>query len=220
MFAATIGGQLRRGLMTGANPAGEQVVRRQAQVGRALPAGSSRDERLDPFALPARFAVSDKNADKAVRFVELTRERVVLRRVVRGIKMAVNLPVTAFLGVALRMQPPDGDRPGAVSIVLEHRDAGLSLPLYSAADGTDIVAEWQSWARVLGMPLLIAEADGRLREPFDRIGAVRVAAPTRRRRRRSAIRTRRPSILLRRKVGGPIASAPVHRGEREIIARN
>ena len=166
-----------------------------------MPAGSSRDERLDPFALPVRFATTDATADGRMRTVELTRERVVVRRAVRGIKMAVNLPVAAYLGVAIRMQAPAGDNPGAVSIVLEHRDPALSLPLYRAADNLDIVAEWQSWARVLKLPLLVAEADGRLREPFDRIGAVRVARPTGRRRRRSAIRRRRPSIQLRRKVG-------------------
>jgi hypothetical protein len=195
-------------------------VRRQTQVGRVHPAGWSRDERLDPFSLPIRFAVSDAAADGRVRVVELTRKRVVLRRAVRGIKMAVNLPVAAYLGVSIRMEAPADDTAGAVSIVLEHRDPALSLPLYRAADGTDIVAEWQSWGRVLSLPLLVAEADGRLREPFARIGALRVASPITRRRRRSVLRKRRPSILLRRKVGRPIATAAVYRGEREIIARN
>jgi hypothetical protein len=220
MFAATIGGRnFRRGPTTGENPAGSKFVRRQAAVGRVMPAGSSRVERLDPFSLPVQFAAADKAADGRVRTVELTRERVVVRRSVRGIKMAVNLPVAAYLGVALRMTAPEGDTPGAVSIVLEHRDQGLSLPLFSADDNTDIVAEWQSWAQVLGMPLLVAEADGRLREAFDRMGAVRVATPTWRRRRRTAIRSRRPSILMRRKPGRSIDGAAVHR-EREIIARN
>ena len=95
-----------------------------------------------------------------------------------------------------------------------------SLPLYRAAEGTDVVAEWKSWARVLGMPLLVAEADGILREPFARIGALRIAAPTARRRRRGAIKSRRPSILLRRKTGDPRAPRTVHRGGHEIIARN
>jgi hypothetical protein len=185
-----------------------------------MPAGSSCAERLDPFTLPIRFAVSDTAADQRVRIVELTRERVVMRRAVRGIKMAVNLPVAAYLGVAIRMEPPEGERPGTVSVMLEHRDPGLSLPLYRAADGTDIVAEWQSWARVLKLPLLVAEADGRLREPFDRIGAVVVAPPTLRRRRRSAIRARRPTLPLRRRAGTMPAEPAVHRDEREIIARN
>jgi hypothetical protein len=188
-------------------------------ISRTTPAGSSRDERLDPFTLPLRFAVTDTAADGRVRHVELTRERVVLRRALRGMKMAVNLPVAAYLGVALRMDPPEGETSGAVSIVLEHRDDGLSLPLFHADDGTDIVAEWQSWARVLGVPLLIAESDGRLREAFGRIGAIRIDVPTARRRRRSVLRRRRPSILLRRKVGRSLDGAAVHR-EREIIARD
>jgi Family of unknown function (DUF6101) len=194
-------------------------LRRQAAFGRVSPAGSSRDERLDPFTLPVRFAVSDKAADGRIRLVELSRERV-LRRAVRGIKMAVNVPVAAYLGVAIRIEPPTHAEEGAVAIVLEHRDPALSLPLYRARDGADIVAEWQSWARALSLPLLIAEPDGRLREPFARIGAVRAASPARRRRRRTAISARRPTRPLRRRVGRPIVRAAAHRGEREIIARN
>jgi hypothetical protein len=194
-------------------------LRRQATIGRVTPAGSSCVERLDPFALPLRFTVTDKAADERIRSVELTRERVVVRRAVSGIKMAVNLPLAAYLGVAIRMEPPVPGNPGAITLVLEHRDSALSLPLYRAPDGTDIVAEWQSWGRVLGMPLLVAEADGALREPFERVGALRIAAPTARRRRRCAIKARRPSIQLRRRMGQISATPTLHR-EREIIARN
>jgi hypothetical protein len=155
-----------------------------------------------------------------VRVVELHRERVVLRRALRGIKMALNLPVSAYRGVAIRMQPPAGEAAGAVAVVLEHCDPALSLTLYRADDSSDIVAEWQAWARVLGLPLLVEEADGCLREPFERIGALRVAAPIRRRRQRGTLRARRPTQPLRRKMGRSIATAAVHRGEREIIARN
>jgi hypothetical protein len=161
-----------------------------------------------------RFEVSDTTADARVRSVELTRERVVVRRLVRGMLMAVNLPVKSYLGVALRVEA------AAVAVVLEHRDGALSLPLYRAGDSSDIVAEWQSWARVLKLPLLVAEPDGRLREPFARIGALRIAAPAARRRKRSAVKARRPSILLRRRPGHSLAGASVHHGEREIIARN
>jgi hypothetical protein len=170
--------------------------------------------------LPIRFAASDKAADDRTRIVELSRDRVVLRRAVRGIKMAVNVPVANYLGVAVRMEPPADDAPGTVSIVLEHRDPGLSLPLFCAVDGVDIVAEWQSWARVLGMPLLVVEADGRLREPFNRVGALIVAAPVARRRRRSAIKKRRPTLPLRRAAGVMPATPVMHRDEREIIARH
>lgn len=220
MIAATSGGPTPTGANDRGKLGGERIVRRQTNLSRAMPAGSSRVKRLDPFALPARFSVADTAADGRVRHVELTRDRVVVRRAIRGMKMAVNLPLTVYRGIALRMQPPEADAPGAVSIVLEHRDGALSLPLFHADDGSDIVAEWQSWSRVLGLPLLVADADGCLREAFDRIGAVRVDTPTVRRRRRTAIRMRRPSILLRRKVGRSLDGAAVHRDEREIIARN
>jgi hypothetical protein len=189
-------------------------------IGRATPAGSSRLERLDPFALPLCFEASDLTADERVRVVELHRERVVLRRALRGIKMALNLPVAAYRGVAIRMEPPAAKTPGAVAVVLEHRDPALSLTLYRADDSSEIVAEWQAWARVLGLPLLVMHADGSLREPFERIGALRVAAPSRRRRRRSAHARRRPMQPLRRKPGRASPAPTVHRGEREIIARN
>jgi hypothetical protein len=155
-----------------------------------------------------------------MRLVELRRERVVLHRVSRGIKMALNLRVAAYLGVAIRMEPPACTAAGAVALVLEHPDPALSFTLYRAADGTDIVAEWRAWGRALGVPLLVAEADGRLREPFDRIGGVRVGPPTSRRRRRSVLRRRRPELPLRRRTSTLPATPLVHRAGREIIARN
>jgi len=176
--------------------------------------------RLDPFSLPVRFTAADDAADGHLRVVDLFRERVVLRRAVRGMRMALNMPVAAFRGVAIRLSGAAGiAAPTSIAVVLEHDDPALSLPLYSSPQSDDIVAEWQSWGRVLGLPLLVAEADGQLREPFARMGRVRVEAPTFRRRRRTAIARRRPSRLLRRRPGTPPALALVHRGEREIIAR-
>jgi hypothetical protein len=103
-----------------------------------MPAGSSRVQWLDPFALPVRFEDDDHAADARVRMVEIHRERIVLRRAVRGIKMAVSLPITAYLGVAIRRRRATPNSPGAVVIVLEHADPG----------------------RALGMPLLVESANG------------------------------------------------------------
>lgn len=189
-------------------------------AGRVGPAGSGRALRLDPFALPVRYKASDAGADERVRFVELHRERVVMRRAVRGIRMELSLPVAAFLGVAIRIVPPDGDFDGAVAVTLEHRDPGLSVPLFVASDGAEVSAEWQLWARVLGLPALVAGTDGVLRAPFARVGRLRLGAAAPRRRRRTAVNARRPSILLRRRPGARGTGAIVHRGEREIIARD
>jgi len=181
--------------------------------------------RLDPFSLPVRFAAADAAADGQMRVVDLYRERVVMRRAVRGMRMALNMPVAAFRGVAIRLYgeagAPCGEQPPtAIAVVLEHDDPALSLPLFAAPQADDIVAEWQSWGRVLGLPLLVAEADGQFREPFARLGAVRIEAPTWRRRRRTAIARRRPPRLLRRRPGERRDAPAVHRGEREIIARD
>jgi len=182
--------------------------------------GSSRALRLDPYNLPVRYAARDNGADGKTRNVELDRERIVLRREVRGISMKIGVRVTEFAGVTMRTLPPEGDEPAAVAIILEHRDSGLSVPLFVATEGDDAMAQWKSWARVLGVPLLVADGDGALREPFRRIGRLAVGQPAPRRRRRCAIKWRRPSILMRRKPGRPSADPTVHRGEREIIARN
>jgi hypothetical protein len=195
-------------------------LRRQTVFGGVLSVGSSRALRLDPLALPLRFTAADARADERVRHIELSRERVVLRRAVSGIPMAVNVPVRAFLGVALRLIPAEGVGAETVAVSLEHRDAGLSIPLYSAEHSDDVVAEWRLWARIFGLPLLVADPSGQLREPFQRLGGVHLCGCAPRRRRRNAIKARRPSILLRRRPGDPSVLDIVHRGEREIIARN
>lgn len=189
-------------------------------AGGAKPAGSSRILRLDPFSLPVSFEAGDARADERTRWVELGRERVTVRRAVAGIRMAVSTPVAKYLGIAIRILPPDADSDGAVAVVLEHRDPSMSVPLYVAPDGTDAVAEWQSWSSVLGLPLLVHDGEGSFREPFARIGGVKVASAQPRRRRHTAVRKRRPRMPMRRKSVGLGRQSVVHRGEREIIARN
>ena len=181
------------------------------------PAGSSRALRLDPFSLPVRFAANDAAADERVRHVELYRERVVVRRSLAGMRMALNMPVSAFSGVAIRVVI--GETAATATVTLEHEDPSLALPLFASTETDEAFAEWRTWANVLGLPLLV-EDDGILREPFERMGGVRIAAPRRRRRRHTAIKRRRPSMPLRRRAAKITDATPVHRAEREIIARN
>jgi Family of unknown function (DUF6101) len=192
-------------------------LRRQTELGGAVSAGSGRNLRLDPLALPVRFTASDAAADGRVRHVELHRERVTLRRAVRGMRVALNVPVAMFLGVAIRAAVEGRD---SIEVFLAHRDPQLAVPLVEAANTDDIIAEWQLWARVFALPLLIAEADGTLRDPFPRLGAVRVKRAAPRRRRNTAIKGRHPLFLLRRRPGVTPRVPLVHRDEREIIARN
>jgi len=174
-------------------------VRRQTATSGINPAGSGRALRLDPFSLPVSFHAHDTRADGGVRQIELHRERVVLRRAVRGMRMAVSVRITDFLGVALR-----GIDDGAM-LVLRHRDPSLTIPLCVSTDQDEIATAWLMWSELFALPQL---RDDDRREP----------AP--RRRRRNAIRWRRPRFLMRRRIGSLLNPARIHRGEREIIARN
>src|ERR1700757_3959700 len=136
--------------------------------------------RLAPLSLPLSFAVHDIRADGGVRQIELHRERVVLRRAVHGMQMAVNVRVSDFLGVALR------GIDDAQMLVLAHRDPSLTVPLCVSSDAEEIAAAWQMWCEISALPQL-NEASAR--------------EPAARRRRHNAIRSRRPKFLVRRRGG-------------------
>jgi hypothetical protein len=172
---------------------------RQTATAGSDPAGSSRAIRLDPHSLPVSFEAHDQRADGSVRHIELHRERVILRRNVSGMRMAVNVRVSDFLGVAVR------GLDDAKMLVLAHRDPALSIPLCVSSDRVEIDTAWQMWSAIFALPQLPEEV---------------VREPAMRRRRHNAIRARRPKFLVRRRAGGLLGDAGMYRGEREIIARD
>jgi Family of unknown function (DUF6101) len=175
-------------------------------------AGSGRALRLDPFGLPVRFSASDAVADGRVRDVELHRKRVMLRRSLHGMRMALNMPVAAFDGISLLQVPDEAGVGDLLAVMLVHSDPALTLPLFLTSEPEEALDEWQAWSQVLDLPLLLPK-----QRQTSRVEAKR---PRPRRRRRSALKARRPTILFRRKPGKITDATPVHRGEREIIARN
>jgi len=153
--------------------------------------------RLDPLSLPVSFNAHDTRADGGVRQIELHRERVVLRRAISGVQMAVKVRVSDFKGVALRGSDD------AQMLVLVHRDPSLTIPLCVSTDREEIAHAWLMWSEILVLPQLQDNS----REP----------AP--RRRRCNVIAARRPKFLVRR-AGFLLNPANIHRGEREIIVRD
>jgi len=115
-------------------------VRRRTATSGINPAGSGRALRLDPLSLPVSFNAHDTRADGGVRQIELHRELVVLRRAVQGMRMAVSVRVSDFLGVARR---GIGD---GVMLVLKHRDPSLSIPLCISTDQDEIATAWLMWS--------------------------------------------------------------------------
>ncbi len=190
---------------------------RQTEPG-VLAAGIGASLRLDPAQLPTRYAAPDRGADGGQRSIDLFADRVVIRRTTSGARMKLQLPVSAYRGVAVRLSEGAAETEG-LEVVMVHKDPALSVPLVATHGRDDVVADWQRWGQALGLPLLVEEADGSMREAFPRLGAVMLGTPGPRRRRRSTLRDRRPSALMRRKATKGIAGQPVHSG-REIIARN
>ncbi len=173
-------------------------MRRQAAVGEVF-AELNRAERLDPFVLPVSFAVPIAGRSPgATMSVTIDRKRAVLRRSAR--EGAMTLPISDYRGVAVRIKAaPPGDDPSVI-LELNHEDPDLSLPLMTADDPADVVADWQAWSRALGLPLLLIEADGSIARPEPQMGCVLIfkAKP---RRRGAFFAGRRPRFLTRRKNG-------------------
>ena len=148
----------------------------------------------------------DARSDNAVRLVAVDRDCVSIERCFKGIHMNLAIPVTAYHGVTVIVAED-----GTCEVHLVHRDPDLSIPLHESSDCREANAELQAWSRLLGLPALDGrDPDSRekipLSSPFDRASG--------------ASKARRPSFLKRRKVGSPEGAAIVHRGEREIIARD
>ena len=125
-------------------------MRRQTSTSGINPAGSSRALRLDPLSLPLSFDAQDSRADGGVRKIELHRERVVLRRAVQGMQMAVKIRVSDFLGVGLRGL----DDAQMLMLMLVHRDPSLNIPLAVSSDAEEINSAWQMWSDILRLPQL------------------------------------------------------------------
>jgi hypothetical protein len=164
-----------------------------------------------------RVAAVDPTADGNTRIAEIDRERVLVLRSVRGVRMRLNLPLAHFLGVSARTFPADAAVEGRMALVLEHRDAALCVPLQYAAETEDLDADWHRWADTLGRPLLTG-ASGDAPQPKAAPATIATGTSAPRRRRRTALKKRRPTIHLRRMWGRVRIAHAVHRNEREIIA--
>ena len=102
--------------------------------------------RLDPTSLPTRYVTPDPGADGGERTVDLFHDGLIIRRIVGGARMKLNLPFSAYRGIAVRVE--DGSEPGTdrVELVLVHSDGSLDIPLFVASDDTDVVAECRCWS--------------------------------------------------------------------------
>jgi len=172
--------------------------------------------RLDPLRLPVSITAADPSADGGMREIAVSREGIEFRRSVRGVQMRVQLPYSEFTGISVRIVAIGAMAP-VIFLSLEHADDALSVLLQAGEDSDECAEAARKWSRLTGLPLLIADRDGRLRNP----ASVRNSKDTSpRRKRRSALRNRRTAIRLRAQRVNRSIDVAVYADEREIIARN
>lgn len=181
---------------------------RHAVQNSGAAAGPSRFFRLDPHALPVR------HGDRNDAFI-LDRDRAVVRRNLSGVLATLDVPVSAYRGVAVRMFA-EGEGNLRVVIELMHRDPALTLLLLVADEAEAAAADWIAWGQALNLPLLFVEQDGTVSSPAGSGVAGLTAAGIRRS--GKPFRGRRSRFARRRKTG---AFSAIERLEgREIIARD
>lgn len=172
--------------------------------------------RLDPLRLPVSITAPDPAADGGSREIGISRDGVELRRSVRGVQMRVQLPFAEFKGISVRVVALGAGVP-VIFLSLEHNDDALSVLLLAGEDSDECADAARKWSRLTGRAILIADSEGRLRNPASAKSGSDVNP---RRKRRSALRNRRTAIRFRgQRVSRSIETA-VYADEREIIARN
>lgn len=202
----------------------ERQLGRQTAIDGALEAGAGRAERLDPATLPVRFdttmsAPPAAGSARVAARVYLDRDTAIIKRPLAGLPLTLVVPLNVFEGIAVEIRPAGLLGTLVARLFLRHPDPALCLTLREADNAEDLAEDWAGWAEALNLPLQIVEPDGSVSTIQD---AAQPHFPARSclRRKVYALTGHRPRFLNRRKTGRGLALQPVHRGEREIIARH
>lgn len=161
------------------------------------------------------FHAADARADRGERRVVVEHDRICIARRYQGMQMRIAVPVQAFRGVALSLQPRT-DGGAFYQVTLVHDDADLSVVLEQALDDRNIFADWTRWSQYFEQARLVERAPGQFEEMDHRVGAV-AQGEAQAVRRTSVTRQRRGRFLARRKTGDAGRSAVQFGGEREIV---
>ena len=149
----------------------------------------------------------DTRADGGLRDVHFARDRVTIRRQLRGIRMQIAVPMVAYRGVVLSLfQTPKGQ--ACYRVTLRHADPDLSVVLTEATDEAAVMSEWREWAQQLAQAPLLDD-----HEPE----TSRDALPAPRRRGGRSSSRSRGRFANRRQLGSLDGELRLYCREREII---
>lgn len=154
----------------------------------------------------------DQRAEGGRRQVRVTRSDILIQRRFAGVSMLISVPVAAYRGVALAVEPAQSQHGGAAyRLSLAHADPDLDVVLFETQDSGAAAADWKYWAFYLDLPRLAAENGEAHPIPGPRDAQIFW------RRRHANVAKRRPRFLARRKKGDLARSQTVFEGEREIV---
>ena len=157
------------------------------------------DRIFSPAFFSARLMAHDARADGAMRMLHIGQEKIVIMRRCVGIAMQIEIPCSAYRGVALVLAG-SADAP-LFRICLVHDDADLSIVLHETEDDESILIHWQAAACFFRRPRLLGMGGGSF-EPVEALCGQLVLGRAFRIRRRGAIAIRRrPRFLMRRRIG-------------------
>ncbi|MEM1378073.1 MAG: DUF6101 family protein [Pseudomonadota bacterium] len=173
--------------------------------------------RLDPERLPQRLCYAGR-ADGSEVDITVHKGGATLKKqlALSGLPLNIALPNKAFRGVAARATET-GPESAIITLELLHEDEDLCVPLRVGHDLGAIVKDWQLWAELLGLPMMLVDSDG-IARTLDESAANVITGKSNERRHHAMFAERRPRFLARRRMG--------HLGVRlrvdgdEIIARN
>ena len=190
-------------------------------LGGAMPVGSSRNQRLDPLALPVRFTAMRCRGGRAAA-PGRTRPRA-CGAATRGPRHAHGRQPSGH-GVPGRRAAAGAVRGRCRPTSSPSRSSIAIPPCRCRCSPHPTATTWWpngSCGRACSScRCSLPSSMERCARHSVRSAACALRQPAPRRRRRNAVKARRPSILMRRQPKRLAGSTAVHRGEREIIARN
>ncbi len=183
----------------------------------AQPVWAGQEFRLDPTRLPQRVSYASRASGEAME-ITVDLRGAVLKQADQSSAHPINiaLPNRAFRGVAARAMET-GPESALVTLELLHDDETLCVPLRVGHELAEIAKDWQLWAELLNLPMMIVDADGIARSLEESAAQVIMKSPHDRRH-TAMFAERRPRFLARRRLGN--LGVRLNVDGREIIARN
>ena len=109
----------------------------------------------------AASAYRDPRADGGQRDVTLTSLQVTIGRRLRGMRMKIRVPVNAYAGVTLAVEPTASGRL-CHQVALRHSDRELDVSLLETFDENEALQMWRGWAQHLSLAMIVEREDGEL----------------------------------------------------------